>query len=362
MENVLSIQQRRAIQKEVSAGAAARGGPWQRASVSTISYTPPSQIRTTTEMFRAGDLMIDDRYNREIKFSWVDEIAGAFNPDQLQVLNVSRRLYRFVQRPEGPPREEQVFDGNLQAANRVEVVVISGQHRLLATLKAKGVDFMLTCNVYDGLTMAQEAELFALFDEKVRIHQAYQRHRAHYFGGNPEAVAIEKIVNGVGMQVYKGKTANADDNIYAVSTLYAIARNNGFDFLRRVLEIHYGAWQGQKEGYTSPLLQGTTALMRKFGPYAMWRDEWLMKALADPAHNALTLRHRAQGASAGISATSIAQEVARIEHIWYQQGKKGYSRLPSWNANKTEIEMASQQALASKTGASRRDKPSEETA
>lgn len=339
---------RRRIQEEVRLTGSTTHNRWQPASVGEISYTPPERVRTTTEVFPAGALMIDDRYNREIKFAWVDEIAAKFNPDQLQVLNISRRLYRVVQRSQGKPAEEQVFDGNLSAANRVELVVISGQHRLLATLKAKGEDFLLTCNVYDGLSLAQEAELFALFDEKVRPHQAYQRHRAHFFGGNPEAIAIEQVANEVGMQVYKGKTANADNNIYAVSTLYSISRNNGFDFLRRVLEIHYGAWQGMKEGYTSPLLQGTAALLRKFGAYALWRDEWLMQALADPAHNPLSLRHRAQGAASGISATSIAQEVARIEHIWYQQGKKGYNRLPAWNSTRAEIEEASRAATESR--------------
>ena len=346
--------ERRRIQEEIRQGGTTGHNRWQRATVGSISYVPPEQIRTKTETFRAGQLMIDDRYNREIKFSWVDEIASTFNPDQLQVLNVSRRLYRFVQRPSGPPVEEQVFDGNLAAANRVEVVVISGQHRLLATLKAKGELFELVCNVYDGLTFQQESELFALFDEKVRPHQAYQRHRAHLAGGNPEAVAIERIANEIGMQVHKGKTTNSDGIIYAVSTLYSIARNNGHDFLRRVLAVHYGAWQEQKEGYTAPLLQGTAALMRKFGLYALWRDEWLMLALKDPAHNALSLRHRAQGAATGISATSIAQEVARIEHIWYQMGKKGYNRLPPWNSTRVEIEQASQVAMESrgKTGGS----------
>ena len=346
------VATRRRVQREVQATGTTTHNRWQPASVKTISYTPPEQVRTTTEWFRAGDLMIDDRYNREIKFQWVDEIAANYNPDQLQVLNISRRLYRLVQPPKGKPVEEQVFDGNLAAATRVELVIISGQHRLLATLKAKGEDFMLQCNVYDRLTFGQEAELFALFDEKVRPHQAYQRHRAHVAGGNPEALAIESIANGVGLQVHKGKTTNTDGIIYAVSTLYSIARNNGFEFLARLLEIHYGAWQEQKEAYTSPLLQGTAVLMKKFGAYGMWRDEWLMQALRDPAHNALSLAQRARGAATGISATSIAQEVARIEHIWYQQGKKGYNRLPPWNSTRAEIDQASQVAMDSrgKTG------------
>jgi hypothetical protein len=339
-----SVQDMNRIQRELrQAGAGSR---FTGSQAGKISYTPPEQVRTTFEYIRAGDLRVDDRYNREISQRWVDQIAAAYNPDQLQNLNVSRRLYRVQQRPEGPPREVQVYDKNLQAVNRVEFVVISGQHRLLATLKAKGPDFLLPCNVYDGLTEAQEGELFVLFDEKVRPHQPWQRHRAHVFGLNPEALDIEKIVTECGLKVYKGQTPyeGKDGVIFAVSTLYAIYRSSSPATLRRILEIHFSAWQDNPEGLTAPMLQGTATMLRRFGGYSQWHDEWLAQALSDPAHNPLSIRQRAQGAASGISATSIAQEVARLEHRYYQQGKKGYSRLPEWNANPREIEALSEAA------------------
>ena len=348
-EDAPSTADRSRIQREArQAGAGGSGNRWARAEVKRISYNPPEAIRTTHEMIRAGDLRVDDRYNRDISMRWVDDIASNFNPDQLQNLNVSRRLYRMVQREGGPPREEQVYDANLKAVNRVDLVVISGQHRLLATLKAKGPDFLLSCTVYDGLTEAQEAELFALFDEKVRPHQAWQRHKAHVFGRNPEALEIERIVTDSGLHVYKGSDPGGlrDGMIFAVSTLYSIYRNSGSEGLRRILEIHFSAWQDNQEGYTAPMLQGTALMLRRFGGYSQWRDEWLSQALSDPAHNPVTMRQRAQGAAAGISATSIAQEVARLEHTYYQQGKKGYQRLPPWNATPREILAASDAAKA----------------
>lgn len=346
-----TVAEQRAIQRQVrktgSPGGNAFGlgmGP------SKISYVPPEQARTTFEFVRAGDLVVDPRYNRDIKQKWVEQIAANYNPDQLQALNISRRLFRFVQRSSGTAREEQVFDGNLSASNRIEMVVISGQHRLLATLRAKGPDFMLPCVVYDKLTESQEAELFALFDEQVRPHQPWQRHKAHVFGGNPEALDIEKIVTDAGLKVYKGDTAGGRDGvIYAVSTLYSIYRLSGRDMLNRILNIHFSAWTDNQEGYTAPMLQGTALLIRRFGGYYGWRDEYLAIALADPAHNPLSTRQRAQGAASGISATSIAQEVARIMHRYYQQGKKGYARLPEWNASPREITLASDAAKARAT-------------
>lgn len=346
----------RAIQREArkagTGGAGNRYGLVGPASTSGISYTPPLQARTTFEFIRAGDLVVDPRYNRDIKQKWVEQIADTYNPDQLQALNISRRLFRVVQRSEGAAKEEQVFDANVTSATRIENVVISGQHRLLATLRAKGPDFMLPCIIYDRLTNSQEAELFALFDEQVRPHQPWQRHKAHVFGGNPQALDIETITRNCGLTVYKGSGpmgAGKDGVIFAVSTLYSIYNLSGREMLNRILEIHFSAWTDNQEGYTAPMLQGTALLIRRFGGYSEWRDEYLATALSDPAHNPLNIRQRAQGAASGISATSIAQEVARLEHRYYQQGKKGYARLPEWNASPREITLASDAARARTT-------------
>lgn len=332
----------RADRRHIQASVPPRRGRW---SGSGVSYTPPEAVRTTPMMIRAGDLVTDNRYNRDIDQKWVDEIAAGFNPDQLQTLNVSRRIFRATRGSGGKLTEQQVFDGDTVAASRIEYVVISGQHRLLATLKAKGPDFQLACNIYDGLTEEQEADLFALFDEKVRPHNWWQRHRSRLFGKNKEAVEIERIVTESGMQTFKGTSAR-DGVIYAISTLYSIYRLSGPEFLRRVLEIHYTAWTDNGDGYTASMIQGTALLMRRFGGYALWSDDALAVALSDPAHNPLTITQRAKGASSGVGATSVAQEVGRLEHRYYQMGKKGYQRLPEWNANPREIAMASEAALA----------------
>lgn len=331
----------RVDRRHIQANVAGRRARWAGQGV---SYTPPPTVRTTPMMIRAGDLVTDSRYNRDIDQKWVDEIASGFNPDQLQTLNVSRRIFRSFMQGK-TLKEEQVFDGVVTGASRIEYVVISGQHRLLATLKVKGPDFELACNVYDTLTESQEADLFALFDEKVRPHNWWQRHKSRLFGKNPEAMDIERIVTESGMHTFKG-TSQRDGVIYAISTLYSIYRVSGPDFLRRVLEIHYTAWTDNGDGYTASMIQGTALLMRRFGGYALWSDDALAVALSDPAHNPLTITQRAKGAATGVGATSVAQEVGRLEHRYYQQGKKGYQRLPEWNANPREITMASDAALA----------------
>jgi hypothetical protein len=330
--------------RRIQASTPTRRARW---AGNTVNYSIPERVRTTHMDLPAGQLVTDPRYNRDIDRKWVEEIARDFNPDQLQTLNVSRRVYRKVQR-EGRGKqvvEEQVFDGNLEGASKIEYVVISGQHRLLATLEARDKDFVLSCNVYDRLTPEQEAILFAIFDEKIRPHNWWQRHKSRLFGQDAEAMDIERIVAESGMEVFKGKN-KSDGVIYAVSTLYSIYRSMGGAFLRRLLEIHYTAWTDNGEGYTASMLQGTAILMRRFGVYARWSDDYLAVALSDPAHNPLTLIQRAKGAASGVGATSVAQEVARLEHRYYQMGKKGYDRLPEWNATPREITLASDAANA----------------
>lgn len=338
---------RRRLQREIRQGGSKSSWLTRGKGTHPLSYRPPENHRVTFENIQAGLLVVDPRYNRPIQQYWVDQIAAAYNPDQLEALAISRRLYRVVQRSAGKPVEEQVFDGNTQAANRVEHVVIAGQHRLLATLKAKGADYLLPCLVYDGLDERQEAELFALLDEKKRPHAPWQRFRAHLFARAEVEVTIDRIVRETGLEVYLGdKHGTQDGVIYAVSTITDIYDRNGPEFLRRVLDIHYAAWTTSADAYTAPMLQGTTLMLRRFGTYSQWRDEWLMQALSDPAHNPLSIRQRAQGAASGISSTSIAQEVARLEHRYYQQGRKGYQRLPEWNATPREILARSDAAKA----------------
>ena len=327
--------------RRIQAATPTRRARW---AGNTVNYTIPDAVRTTHMDIQAGDLVTDPRYNRDIDRKWVEEIARDFNPDQLQTLNISRRIYRSFRKGK-ELIEEQVFDGVLTGASKVEYVVISGQHRLLATLEARGKEFVLSCNVYDKLTPEQEAILFAIFDEKIRPHNWWQRHKSRLFGRDTEALDIEKIVTESGMEVFKGKN-KADGVIYAVSTLYSIYRGMGPAFLRRLLEIHYTAWTDNGEGYTASMLQGTSILMRRFGGYARWSDDYLAVALSDPAHNPLTIIQRAKGASHGVGATSVAQEVARLEHRYYQMGKKGYDRLPEWNATPREITLASDAANA----------------
>lgn len=335
-------ENRRGMGSEMRRLTPARRGRWTNRQV---NYDVPEATRTTPMRIRAGDLVLDPRYNRDVDQKWVDDIAANFNPDQLQTLNISRRIYRSFKNKAGEVVEEQVFDGAITGASRIEYVILSGQHRLLATLKAKGPDFVLDCAVYDRLTEQQEAILYTMLDQRVRPHNWWQRHKSLLFGRDEEAVDIEKIVSESGMETFKGRN-RPDGVIYAVSTLYSIYRTYGADFLRRVLEIHYTAWTDNGDGYTASMLQGTTILMKRFAGYALWSDDALAVALSDPSHNPLTITQRAKGAASGVGASSVAQEIARLMHRYYQMGKKGYARLPEWNATPRDIQIASDAAEA----------------
>ena len=360
-QDVVTNRDRKRIGRE---GRLNVGNRWRVYSVGRISYTPPEAVRTTVEKVRSGDLVVDPRYNRQVKYGWVEEIQESYNPDQLQVLNVSRRLFKnrvvdgkVVLGDDRLPLEDQVFDGDVAAADRVELVVLSGQHRLTSTLNEKGPDFLLWCQVFDGITEQVESELYALFDEKVRPHQPYDRHRAHVFGRNPEALGIDKIVQDIGLEVFTGNQPGAKDGvIYAVSTLYAIYRGRamGPEFLHRLLTIHYLAWGDMSAAYGASMIGGTALLLRRFGGHSQWHDEWLVQTLSDPAHNPQTLLLRAKGATVGVSGTTLAQEIARMMHTWYVAGKKGYNRLLPWNATKEQIEEHSKMASRSRSGPNRR--------
>src|SRR5690242_16192920 len=102
---------------------------------------PQSNTHTTDEWLRADELVIDPMMGeRKYNARRAKRIAQTIDPDALGVLYVSKRR-----------------DGTY--------VVIDGQHRRGAFIELGWGDQKMPCHVYHGLTLADEARLFAEFNE-----------------------------------------------------------------------------------------------------------------------------------------------------------------------------------------------------
>lgn len=162
-------------------------------------------------------LFVDASYQRPLT-TFAKRIRDQFDPALLGTLIVSARAEdRFA-----------VVDGQ----TRAEAV-----RQLAATGDAPGV---VPCLVYDGLSRADEANLFARLQKERRGIASYHRFRAALVAGDEEAIDIQRIAKAAGYEV--GPAAKTQ--ISAVAGLEKVYRRSP-QMLERVLGTFRRAWRDQ---------------------------------------------------------------------------------------------------------------------
>jgi hypothetical protein len=181
------------------------------------------------------DLIVDDRYQRELDEKRVTRIAEDFDPDLFGVLDVSVRNGKSA-----------VFDG---------------QHRLAAA-RLLGHD-KVPCLVHD-IDVQREAELFvALQKQRKSVHPVAQI-KAERFAGVPEACAIGEIVeaNGFKLAAYSGNEAGQARAISAVGAVRRVYRNGNLGETLQALET---LWGGDYKSTDGKLIEGLSLLLVGYG-------------------------------------------------------------------------------------------------
>lgn len=169
---------------------------------------------------------------RELNKARVDHLAAHFDIEQLGILTVSRR--------------DSVF------------WLIDGQHRK-AALDAIGYgDQQAECEVYEGLTEADEAEMFLLRNDTLNV-TAYAKFKVGVHAGRAEECAIDAIVRSLGLRVSQGSAIGA---VSAVGTLRTVYQRDGADCLRRALAILRDAYGDA--GFDAASINGIGLLVHRY--------------------------------------------------------------------------------------------------
>jgi len=159
------------------------------------------------QMIPAANLRIDPRYQRELSYPHVRNIAKNLTMRAFGVLLVSRR-------------------------DNGTMWVIDGQHRIEA-LKIKGMlSTLVPCHIYTGLSPEDEAVIFEMQTRRLAITPV-QRFKTRLFFQEPKAMEIEKILHRYGFQA--GPTAPG--NLPAVASVEKIYDRNGPERLDAILDL-----------------------------------------------------------------------------------------------------------------------------
>lgn len=179
-------------------------------------------------------LEIEQSYQRDIVSDHADKIARNWNPLALGVLIASLRA-----------------DGKLW--------LIDGQHRAIAA-RLNGVATLMV-QVFQGLTLAEEAALRLLFNRRM-TDKPNERFRAQLIAGNQESIEIQRICSEFDTRV--NLSPDVKRGINAVSAVESLYRRDNGMLLTRVFEFireTFGEVHGDKA--TVALLKGVGQLLDK---------------------------------------------------------------------------------------------------
>lgn len=238
-------------------------------------------------MIPVDRLFIDAEYQRPLT-SFVEEVTRDYDPAKVGTLLVSAR----------PDGRYAIFDG---------------QTRWVAM--ERNAEPEAPCLVYDDLTEAQEAQLFADLVTKRRGTATFLRFRAELKAGKPEAIAISEIVEAAGLDL---GLVEKPTTVRAVAALEAVYRRDA-GLLALTLQVITEAWPDPSTDarLTGDIIRGLAMFLQRERNV---RHETLVERLAGVTP--MMIRHRANAlkegtGSGGGSPSYVADAILGI----YMRGK-----------------------------------------
>jgi hypothetical protein len=194
-------------------------------------------ISKMSSIVKVSDLTIDYTYQRQPIMKKVNKIAKSFDPDILGVIICSMRE-----------------DGS--------IAVIDGSHRVHA-LRMKGLnDSTVNALVYFSLTIQEEAKIFALLNQEHTKPNTTDIFKAGIVSGDEETIAINKILNSLGLIIGVGP---GDNKVRAISTIRRVYRNAGEKVLRDTLYTIKSAYGDSSSTMRDVLISAVAIVYNRYG-------------------------------------------------------------------------------------------------
>jgi hypothetical protein len=204
------------------------------------------------EEIPADQLSIDPRVQRLLDPVRVRKIADRWNDDMVGILAVSHRKALFM----GSPGDVDVAE---------EFVVLDGQTRYEAFKLVCGEATVapLTCQVYEGLTLPEEAAIFLEHNDRKAVH-VRDRFRLAVTAKEEWAVNIADITAHFGWVAQGFGKADAKHRRYnCIGTVERIYRADDGVALRRTLEVISNSWNGSTDAVSTETIGGIGGLFAK---------------------------------------------------------------------------------------------------
>jgi hypothetical protein len=236
-----------------------------------------------------ADVHIPPMAQRELRPGWAAQLAAEFDPDSFTPPLLSLRGSRFY--------------------------VIDGQHRFEAMRLMGWEDQQVQCWVYEGLTEADEAEMFLRHNNRKAVG-AFDKFRIAVAAGRPAEVDIDRTARLLGLRV-----SQDEGGISAVSALRKVYDTGQLPRTLRILRDAYG-----EPGLTSDLISGIGLLCARYN--GDLDESVAVQKLAAVRQGAPALIQKAHLLRKQTGQTlNHCVAAAAVETI---NGGRGGKKLPSW--------------------------------
>lgn len=265
-------------------------------NATTIKPSAPQRVTRLARLkwVAVKDMQTSSLAQRERKDYRVNQIVADYDEDKIGTPIVSLRNGHFY--------------------------IVDGQHRVEATGVVKGDETQIQCWVYEGLSEADEAELFLRFND-VLVVAAYDKFKVSVQAGRDDETDVDRIVRAQGLVVSRDKLPGA---IRAVGTLCRVYDRDGASALARSLGIIRDAYGDS--GFEAPIIDGIGLLCGRYNgeldvPTAVLRLGRINGGVNGLLGKAEVIRRQTGNAKAHCVAAAAVDVI---------NGGRGGKKLPSW--------------------------------
>lgn len=200
--------------------------------------------------------------------------------------------------------------------------LIDGQHRVSAMRKMNGgLDVMVRCKVYSGLTYEEEAALCWKLDKaKKRLSLSQATNALVESGLDSEVTEIKRLMNCEGFTWALGRKYSKEYEVAATRAVINAYRALGSTGFLRLFRLLGDTWHGDVHSLTAPVISGMALLLKTYDMEL--NDRTFVKRLSTMAPEEITRRGRMD-----FSTNNTALRYARILLEKYN-GSRGGKKLP----------------------------------
>lgn len=213
----------------------------------SVGHSQLVSIKSNVEQVAIGKMRVDRQVQRSLDSNRASDIANNFNAPGFGIITISER-----------------DDGNLY--------IVDGQHRV-AALRLMGAEgsHKISCEVFRGLTQADEAALFRVRNNFRQV-KVFDRFRVRVIEGDPVAVILNTTLARHQWTVVKSGPSKARGTFNAVSALEWVYNGAGVRTsvvhpvaVENTLAVATGAWGHDSVGVRAEIIRGLGLFLVQYG-------------------------------------------------------------------------------------------------